>query len=306
MAGQLWRLAQRYLQLRELYQDPTFSESRVFSIFLKKAILLFVISKNPKRTPVNVAAIIPARAGKQSIPYKNLRELGGKTLLAWAIEVAFAADKVDAVIVSTEDARTAEEAKKYGALVAPRPFEFSQPTSGDAGFYHHAAAWMEEEHGWTPELLVNLRPTSPLRFPKDIDVMVDYMLTHPEADGLKSMIPTPHLPYKMWQFDDEKSRAVGEAGALKPVFDNEYRRQHGPDQPRQKIQEMFPVYFQDAQIDITRRKFILRPECLKYDNVWGPNMYGYVLDSRTSTDLDTPEDFRHAEKIYNELKKEGK
>src|SRR5687768_9261825 len=53
---------------------------------------------NPKREPVNVVAIIPARAGKQSIPWKNLQKLGGKTLLAWAVEVAFAADKVDAVI----------------------------------------------------------------------------------------------------------------------------------------------------------------------------------------------------------------
>lgn len=260
-------------------------------------------ARNPKREPA-VAAIIPARGGKQSIPYKNLRKLGGKTLLAWAVEVAFAADKVDVVIVSTEDERTAREAEKLGALVAPRPLEYSQPTSGDAGFYTHAVRWMEQEHGWTPELLVNLRPTSPLRFPDDVNKMVEYMLAHPEADGVKSLIPAPLLPYKMWQFSDEESRLAGEAGPLKPVFDNEYRRVHGPDQPRQKIQEMFPVYFQDGQIDVTRRKFILRPECLKYDNVWGGNLHGYVLDPRTSTDLDEPEDFRRAAKLYKQLERE--
>src|SRR5687768_6275727 len=118
--------------------------------------------KNPKREPVKVAAIIPARAGKQSTPWKNLQKLGGKTLLAWAIETAFAAKSVDVVIVSTEDARIAKEAKKLGAIVAPRPKEYAQPTSGDAGFYHHAVTWMEEEFGWQPELLINLRPTSPL------------------------------------------------------------------------------------------------------------------------------------------------
>lgn len=259
---------------------------------------------NPKREPVNVVAIIPARAGKQSIPWKNLQKLGGKTLLAWAVEVAFAADKVDAVIVSTEDERTAGEAKGLGALVAPRPAEYSQPTSGDAGFYHHAVTWMEAELGWKPELLINLRPTSPLRFLEDINKMVAYMLTHPEADGVKSVVPTPLHPYKMWQFADAASRQIGEAAPLKAVFDNDYRQQRGPDQPRQKIQEMFPVYFQDGQVDITRRKFIVRPECLEYENVWGTNLHGYVLDPRTSTDLDTPEDFRHAENLYEAMNKE--
>src|SRR5581483_4881719 len=264
--------------------------------------------KNPKREPVNVAAIIPARAGKQSIPWKNLRELGGKTLLAWAIEVAFQAERVDVVIVSTEDERTAEEAKKHGAIIAPHPAEYSQPTSSDAGFYTHTVQWMETENAWKPELLINLRPTSPLRFPEDIDKMVAYMLQYPEVDGIKSVIPAPLLPYKMWQFSDKAQRAVGQADKLSPLFDNEYRQLHGPDQPRQKIQEMFPVYFQDGQIDITRRKFILRPECLQYDNVWGTNLHGYVLDPRTSTDLDTPEDFYRAEKIYEQMmaEKEGK
>jgi CMP-N,N'-diacetyllegionaminic acid synthase len=255
------------------------------------------IPRNPKREPVNIAALIPARAGKQSTPWKNLRKLGGKTLLGWAIEAAFVAKKVDVVIVSTEDERTAREAKKLGALVAPRPLEYSQPNSGDGGFYYHAVTWMEQEFGWKPELIVNLRPTSPLRFPEDVDQAIEHM-QKTGADGLKSVIPTPLHPYKMWTRQED--------GKLIPVFDNDYRRQHGPDQPRQKVQEMFPVYFQDGQFDITRRKFVLRPECLQYDNVWGENIHGYVLDPRTSTDLDTEDDFRHAEEVYKKMIEERK
>lgn len=259
------------------------------------------MNNNPKKEPVEVVAIIPARAGQQSIEYKNLQKLGGKTLLAWAVDVAFAAEKVDAVIVSTEDERTAEEAKKLGALVAPRPAEYSQPTSGDAGFYHHAVTWMEEEFGWKPEYLVNLRPTSPLRFPQDVDAMIEH-IQRTDADGLKSVIPAPLHPYKMWQIDSDP--AIGSSGKLIPVFDNEFRQQHGPDQPRQKVQEKFPVFFQDGQVDITRRKFILRPECLEFDNVWGGNLHGYILDPRTSTDLDEPNDFIRAERLYEYMKSE--
>ena len=255
--------------------------------------------ENPKRTPVEVAVIIPARGGVQSVPYKNLQTLGGKTLVQWAVEVALEADTVDVVIVSTEDEKIAQHARDLGALVAPRPAEFSQPTSSDAGFYTHVVAWMEEQ-GWTPEYLVNLRPTSPLRFARDIDAMVNHMRDS-DADGLKSVVPTPLHPYKMWQFEGGSHVDIGLSGKLVPVFDNEFRQSHGPDQPRQKIQEMFPVYFQDGQVDITRRKFVTRPECLEMDNVWGANLHGYVLDPRTSTDLDEPADFIRAEKIYEEL-----
>lgn len=252
-----------------------------------------------------MVALIPARGGQQSLPYKNLQKLGGKTLLQWAIEVAFQAEMIDAVVVSTEDERIAEEAKKSGALVAPRPREFSQPGSGDAGWYRHAVEWMEKEYDWSPEYLVNLRPTSPLRFAADVDRMVRY-LQESGADGVKSVIPVPLHPYKMWQFENKRGRGVGEAGPLKGVFDNEYRQQHGPDQPRQKVQELFPVFFQDGQIDITRRKFVMRPEALEQENIWGPNIHGYVLDERTSIDLDGPQDFIRAEKIYDELKRQGR
>lgn len=256
---------------------------------------------NPKREPVNVVAIIPARGGQQSILYKNLQKLGGKSLVQWAIEVAFEAKNIDVVIVSTEDEKIKEEAEKFGAIVIPRPAEFSQQTSGDAGFYTHAVQWMEEVKGWTPEFLVNLRPTSPLRFASDIDRMIEHIKSS-GSDGLKSVIPTPLHPYKMWQL--EGNSEVGSSGKLIPVFNNEFRQTHGPDQPRQKIQQMFPVFFQDGQVDITRRKFILRPECLEMENVWGENLHGFVLDPRTSTDLDEPEDFIRAEKIYEEMQKE--
>lgn len=106
----------------------------------------------------------------------------------------------------------------------------------------------------------------------------------------------------MWQIEGDAQ--IGSSGKLIPVFDNEFRRQHGPDQPRQKIQQMFPVFFQDGQVDITRREFVMRPEALELENVWGENLHGFILDPRTSTDLDEPADFIRAEKIYKDMQQE--
>lgn len=251
--------------------------------------------RNPKRTPPRVVAIVPARGGKQSVPYKNLLKLSGKPLLWWAIDVAFRTRRVDAIVVSTEDPRIAHAARRYGALVAPRPKKFSRPDSDDSGWYRHAVEWMRDELGWTPELLVNLRPTGPLRTATDIDTCIRHVL-RTGCDGLKSVIPTPIPPYKMWTMKND--------GSMRPLLPHRYRLTHGPDIPRQRAQKLFPVYWQDAQIDITRPKFVMSDAARKYGNCFGPNVHGVIMDERTAVDIDTPQDLRQATALMKTLRRE--
>ena len=251
--------------------------------------------RNPKRAAPRVVAIIPARGGKQSVPYKNLLNLAGKPLLWWAIHVAFNAKTVDAVVVSTEDPQIARVARRSGALVAPRPKEFSQPDSDDSGWYRHAVQWMQDTLGWKPELLVNLRPTGPLRTADDVDACVHHV-RRTGCDGLKTVIPTPIPPYKMWR--------IQKNGSMKPLLPHPYRLRHGPDIPRQRAQKKFPVYWQDAQIDITRPRFVLSDAARKYGNCFGSNIHGYIMDERKVVDIDTPADLRHAAEVMRALKLE--
>lgn len=259
--------------------------------------------RNPKRTPPTVVAIVPARAGKQSVPWKNLLKLGGKTLLWWAVDVGVRASLVDAVTVSTEDTRIARQAKKYGAIVLPRPKEFSQPGSDDVGFYQHAVQWMKKERGWEPELLVNLRPTSPLRHPHDVDACIRHVLTT-GCDGLKTVIPSPIPPYKMWWARGRREAKKHSAIALTPFFDTSFRRKHGPDLGRQRVWAKYPVYWQEGSIDITRPRFVISAAATKYRNVFGPNIHGYVMDPRTVIDIDTEADLRVAAKVWRQLQQE--
>ncbi len=261
------------------------------------------VRPNPKRTPPRVVAIVPARGGTQSVPWKNLQLLGGKTLLWWAVDVGLRAETVDAVTVSTEDARIAEHAKEYGALVIPRPAEFSQPDSDDVGFYQHAVTWMKAEFGWEPELLVLLRPTSPLRFPADVDACVRSVL-ETGCDGLKTVIPSPIPPYKMWWTAGRKEAPVGSSTPLEPFMDTPFRRQHGPDLGRHNVWREYPVYWQEGSIDITRPRFVMGEQATKYRNVFGPNIHGYVMDPRQVVDIDTAGDLRQAAKVWLTLQKE--
>lgn len=259
--------------------------------------------RNPKRTPLRVVAIVPARAGKQSITWKNLQKLTGKTLLWWAVDVGLRAKLVDAATVSTEDPRIARHARRYGAIVIPRPKEFALATSDDVGFYQHAVRWMRDELDWEPELLVNLRPTSPLRFPADVDACVRHVL-RTGCDGLKTVIPSPIPPYKMWWAKGHKEVPVNSATPLEPFFDTPFRRKHGPDLGRQRVWEKYPVYWQEGSIDITRPTFILSRNATKYRNVFGPNLHGYVMDPRQVVDIDTADDLRRAANVWRELERE--
>ncbi len=258
------------------------------------------LGRNPKRTPPRVVAIVPARGGTQSVPWKNLQKIGGKSLLQWAVDVGLRAKRIDAVAVSTEDPRIARHARRYGAVVIPRPKEHSRPTSDDVGFYQHAVRWMKETCGWEPDLLVLLRPTSPLRFPSDVDACVRHVL-RTGCDGLKTVIPSPIPPYKMWWARGRRAVPAGSGTPLDPFMDTPFRRTHGPDLGRQRVWAKYPVYWQEGSIDITRPQFVMSRNATKHRNVFGPDIHGYVMDPRQVVDIDTAEDLRVAEKVWREL-----
>ena len=62
-------------------------------------------------------AVIPARSGSKGLKDKNIREMNGKPLMAYAIEAARKSTLYDCIHVSTDSERYAEIAKQYGADV---------------------------------------------------------------------------------------------------------------------------------------------------------------------------------------------
>ena len=116
-----------------------------------------------------VLAIVPARAGSKGLPDKNIRQLGGKPLLAWPIEAALASQYVDRTIISTDSSKYADIALAYGADVPfLRPSEHATDTAPSMGFILHALETLADE-GDVYDYLVLLEPTSPLTEATDID-----------------------------------------------------------------------------------------------------------------------------------------
>ncbi len=225
-----------------------------------------------------VLAIVPARGGSESIPHKNLRLFAGHPLLAYSIAAGLQAKTVGRTIVSTDDEQIADIAERYGAEVPfVRPPALAQSDTLDLPVFEHALHWLEQEQGYRPEIVVQLRPTSPLRPPDCVDGAVKTMIDHPEADSVRGVVPSGQNPYKMWRI---------EAGSLRPLLGDV---QEGYNQPRQSLPA---TYWQTGHIDAVRVRTILGKHSMTGDQI-----VPWLIESKYSVDIDTDLDWTRGERL---------
>ncbi len=230
-----------------------------------------------------VLAVVPARGGSKGIPRKNLQLLGGKPLVAHAVEVGRAARLVSRIVCSTDDVEIAEIARAAGAEVPfLRPPELAQDSSEDWPVFTHVLAWLEREQDWTPDLIVNLRPTSPLRKPSHVDDAIRLLL-HTGADSVKAVCLARQHPHKMWLRQPD--------GVIEPYLKTEFRLSRGPDVPRAELDD---IYWQNGVVDVTRREVILEQKVMI-----GRRVAGLVTELADSIDIDTPLDLALAELVLS-------
>ena len=147
-----------------------------------------------------IIAIIPARSGSKTLIDKNIAKLSGHPLLAYSIAAAKISKKIDRIIVSTNSKKYAKIATYYGAEVPfLRPDEISNDFSSDREFLLHAMLWFKKNQKKVPEFWVHLRPTTPLRDPKIIDVAIDKIVDDDAATSLRSGHKAPESPLKWFK-----------------------------------------------------------------------------------------------------------
>jgi CMP-N-acetylneuraminic acid synthetase len=107
-------------------------------------------------------AIILARGGSKSIPYKNLKELNGLPLIAHSINLALDCNIFDDVIVSSDSEEILSISKNFGASIIKRPIEFAEDNSTSESAIIHTLHELKKD-GKEYDAIVLLEPTSPLR-----------------------------------------------------------------------------------------------------------------------------------------------
>jgi CMP-N-acetylneuraminic acid synthetase len=126
---------------------------------------------------MNFVAIIPARGGSKGIPRKNLRNFNGKPLIAHIIEKALRVDKIDRVIVSTEDEEIAKISKNFGAEVPfLRPETLAQDETPLLPVLQHVVKTLENTENYIVDAIVLLLATSPLMTSEKIEESIEVLI----------------------------------------------------------------------------------------------------------------------------------
>jgi len=182
----------------------------------------------------SAVALIPARAGSQRLPGKNLIPLAGHPLIAYTIAVAQESGVFDAVLASTDSEEIADVARRYGADVPGlRPVQIATATSPDIEWVLHAMRDRQEE------VFSILRPTSPFRSGSTIvRAMTRFLELGDRIDSLRAVEPCRQHPGKMW---------LVEGDLMRPLL--EQPEEETPLHSRQ-YQSLPKVYVQNSSLEI--------------------------------------------------------
>ena len=232
---------------------------------------------------MKILAIIPARGGSKGLKNKNILPLLGHPLIAYSIKAALDSEKINRVIVSTDSEEIADTARSYNAEVPfLRPAEFAQDMSTDMEVFIHALEWLKNNEDYVPDILVHLRPTSPVRLANEIDICIDKLIAS-NADSLRIVTPAPCTPYKMWTInkDNEFMEPLLTLKDVKEPYN----------EPRQRLPK---TYWQVGILDVIRTNTILEKKSLSGDKI-----LSHIVPNEFSVDIDDMQSFKKAAEVIS-------
>ena len=230
---------------------------------------------------MSTVAFIFARGGSKGLPGKNIREFGGKPLIAWSIECALSVKKIDQVIVSTDSEEIAEISKKYGAEVPfMRPQELAKDESPEWLAWKHALEYLRNSGDGLPEVMVSLPATSPLRAVSDVEICLEHFLKG-DCDVVITVTESYRNPYFNIVIENMDS-------TVKLAIENYQvtRRQDAP-----VVRDMATVCY------VANPRFVL-----SHNSIFEGRVKAVNIPKERAIDIDSLLDFQIAEFIFDSRK----
>lgn len=221
-------------------------------------------------------AIIPARGGSKGLPGKNVKLLNGKPLIAYTIEAALKSEKINRVIVSTDDEEIARISIQYGAEVPfLRPDFLATDTAMAVDNYIYTIERLSAESGEVIDEFVVLQPTSPLRIVEDIDNAIEIFHSK-DADSV--------ISYTQEQHPVSWHKYINEDGTFEDILSPNINNR----------QALRISYYPNGAIYVFRFKII------KERKYYTDRSYAYVMPRERSVDIDYLMDFKYAEFLLSQ------
>ena len=215
-----------------------------------------------------VLALVPARGGSKGLSRKNLRQVGGRSLVERALRCGTEAEHVDHVFLSSEDPEILAVGERLAVCVLERPRAAASDDATADDVILHFAQVLPPEYREADPWIVYLQPTSPLRAAGHVEAALD-RLVETGARGVISVVPAHPSPYKAFSLDPD--------GGLVPLFDETSVHANRQDLP--------VTYMQNGAIYIFRLSQV--------EEVGGFPAAGavpYVMTAEDSLDVDSERD----------------
>ena len=215
-------------------------------------------------------AIIPARGGSKRLLRKNVLEIAGEPMISWTIKAARSSKFIDEIVVTTDDREIADVATRSGVAVPfLRPAELATDSTSTFDVVDHALKHYRQM-GMEFNFSVLLQPTSPLRTADHIDSAIEYLVDR-RADAVISVARTGHPPWLSNTLppDRDMSGFLTDEGMSRiSQASGPYYRPNGA------------IYICDNERLLDAKTFYLHQ-----------NVFAYVMDRRSSIDIDDEFDF---------------
>jgi CMP-N,N'-diacetyllegionaminic acid synthase len=119
---------------------------------------------------LNILFLITARGGSKRVPGKNLRRIGGLSLVGFKALSAKRSRHCIRLMISTDSQEIQDEAEALGVEVPfTRPAALAEDAAGSDGVVLHAMDFIEQREGRRYDAIMLLEPASPFARHKDYD-----------------------------------------------------------------------------------------------------------------------------------------
>jgi CMP-N-acetylneuraminic acid synthetase len=222
---------------------------------------------------VKVFALVTARSGSKGVPDKNIKNIGGHSLLDWSIKTSLKAQTISQVYLSTDSEEYANIGKECGALVPSlRPKELASDSANDLDVIKHFLSVIDEKS----DALVHIRPTTPLRDPSILDKAIEMFFSKKdELTSLRSVHEMSESAYKSFEVNDK--------GFLSTIGSIENGDK--ANLPRQAFPK---TYAANGYVDVLDPNYILRENKLHGDKI-------LAFQTPVVTEVDSFEDLEYLE-----------
>jgi len=228
-------------------------------------------------------AVIPARGGSKRIPRKNVRDLGGRPMIAYTIVAALESGVFDRVVVSTEDEGIAEIARSLGAEV---PFRRGEDLADDVTPVSQVtldALRRLDPEGTRHTRVCQLMANCPVRDAADVRASLEQF----KASGAGSQLSVTRFAWQNAWWAMRRHETL----ALEPLF---------PREIKMRSQDLPPLFCPTGALWWARSE-VLR----EFGTFYAPGVTGWEISWQHATDIDTEEDWAMAELLL-QMERQGR